>query len=306
MRKPIKKMKGFTLIELLAVIVVLAIIALIAVPLILNMIEESRIKSAVISGGNYVKAVNYKIAQEEMKGNPIVLDEEDNTYVIGENELEIDAENIENITGEYILDTVGVTWAGLCVNKYPVVYYDGKASYDKGADYCGGESYHFVEPNGELVSAICESADGASIYTNNTEFKIKTLEDLACLSETVNGGRNFNGKKIYLVNDIDLSSTSSYRSSATKKYGDINGDNVVEGLKEEDFFKRVDLKREKESDFFVEDKDKKARVTSERTKLQNEVDTQVKKAVEEVPMMKEYLKNRFALKDGDKPHLMKF
>ena len=60
------------------------------------------------------------------------------------------------------------------------------------------------------------------------------------------------------------------------------------------------------SDFFVEDKDKKARVTPERTKLQNEVDTQVKKAVEEVPMMKEYLKNRFALKDGDKPQLMKF
>ena len=81
---------------------------------------------------------------------------------------------------------------------------------------------------------------------------------------------------------------------------------VADGVKEDDFFKRVDLKREKESDFFVEDKDKKARVTPERTKLQNEVDTQVKKAVEEVPMMKEYLKNRFALKDGDKPHLMKF
>ena len=81
---------------------------------------------------------------------------------------------------------------------------------------------------------------------------------------------------------------------------------VADGVKEEDFFKKVELKREKESDFFVEDKDKKARVTPERTKLQNEVDTQVKKAVEEVPMMKEYLKNRFALKDGDKPHLMKF
>ena len=43
-----------------------------------------------------------------------------------------------------------------------------------------------------------------------------------------------------------------------------------------------------------------------KKKLQNEVDTVVKKAVDEVPMMKEYLRNRFALKNGDKPHLMKF
>ena len=43
-----------------------------------------------------------------------------------------------------------------------------------------------------------------------------------------------------------------------------------------------------------------------RKKMQDEVDINVKKAVDEVPMMKEYLRNRFALKNGDKPHLMKF
>lgn len=36
------KKKGFTLIELLAVIVILAIIALVAVPLVLNVIEDSK------------------------------------------------------------------------------------------------------------------------------------------------------------------------------------------------------------------------------------------------------------------------
>ena len=51
---------------------------------------------------------------------------------------------------------------------------------------------------------------------------------------------------------------------------------------------------------------KRERITEERKKAQNDVDTQVKKAVDEVPMMKEYLRNRFALKSGDKPHLMKF
>ena len=72
------------------------------------------------------------------------------------------------------------------------------------------------------------------------------------------------------------------------------------------FFSRVDIKREKEADFFEEEKVKKERVTKERKDAQNEIDTAVKKAVDAEPMMKEYLRNRFALKNGDKPHLMKF
>ena len=80
---------------------------------------------------------------------------------------------------------------------------------------------------------------------------------------------------------------------------------VGESIKD-DFFKRVKIEVKDEKDFFVEDKVKKERVTEERKKAQNEVDSEVKKAVDEVPMMKEYLRNRFALKNGDKPHLMKF
>ena len=86
----------------------------------------------------------------------------------------------------------------------------------------------------------------------------------------------------------------------------VKVDGKVADKLNDEFFKRVDIKREKEADFFVEDKEKKGRVTKERTDAQTEVDTVVKKAVDEVPMMKEYLRNRFALKDGDKPHLMKF
>ena len=71
-------------------------------------------------------------------------------------------------------------------------------------------------------------------------------------------------------------------------------------------FERVDIERKKEEDFFEEEKKKKERITEDRKKLQTEVDTEVKKAVDAVPMMKEYLRNRFALKNGDKPHLMKF
>ena len=63
------KEKGFTLIELLAVIVILAIIALIAVPLVLNIIRDSKEKSALISVDNYLRAVENAVAKETMK-NP--------------------------------------------------------------------------------------------------------------------------------------------------------------------------------------------------------------------------------------------
>ena len=72
------------------------------------------------------------------------------------------------------------------------------------------------------------------------------------------------------------------------------------------FFDRVDIERTKEEDFFEEKEKKKGRISEDKKKLQTEVDTEVKKAVDVVPMMKEYLRNRFALKNGDKPHLMKF
>ena len=81
--------------------------------------------------------------------------------------------------------------------------------------------------------------------------------------------------------------------------------NVAEKV-DDKFFIKVFVKREKEEDFFADEKSKKERITNERKTAQNDVDTQVKKAVDEVPMMKEYLRNRFALKNGDKPHLMKF
>ena len=72
------------------------------------------------------------------------------------------------------------------------------------------------------------------------------------------------------------------------------------------FFDRVDIERTKEEDFFEDKEKKKGRISEDKKKLQIEVDTEVKKAVDGVPMMKEYLRNRFALKNGDKPHLMKF
>lgn len=60
--------KGFTLIELLAVIVILAIIALIAVPIITDIINDTKKKGEEISLQNYFKAVENAIAREELNG----------------------------------------------------------------------------------------------------------------------------------------------------------------------------------------------------------------------------------------------
>ena len=108
----------------------------------------------------------------------------------------------------------------------------------------------------------------------------------------------------YKYNGVPLKRVNAAYVLPTNTKLKVN-EKVGESIKD-DFFKRVKIDVKDEKDFFVEDKVKKERVTEERKKAQNEVDTEVKKAVDEVPMMKEYLRNRFALKSGDKPHLMKF
>ena len=224
MKKFLKRIKGFTLIELLAVIVILAIIAIIAVPIVMNIINESRKNAAVISADGYIRAVNYKVAQEQVNGNIVPPGE----YVIGDNALEVDARNIDKITGSYELGESTVLTAGLCVDKYSIEYSSGKAYYKGNANYCSG-GFVFNEPNGELLSRVCD-ADGDTVYSDNTEFKIKTVEDLVCLSTKTNAGKNFSGKKIYLLSNLNISDKGSYKSSTTTKYGDINGNETVEGL----------------------------------------------------------------------------
>ena len=108
----------------------------------------------------------------------------------------------------------------------------------------------------------------------------------------------------YKYNGVPLKRVNAAYVLPTNTTVKVDG-KVAEKIKDE-FFKKVEISRQKKEDFFEEDKKKKERDTKERTDAQNEIDTVVKKAVDGVTMMKEYLRNRFALKDGDKPHLMKF
>ena len=122
---------------------------------------------------------------------------------------------------------------------------------------------------------------------------LKNLESGLLL---VTGPYKYNGVPLKRVNAAYVLPTNT-KLKVDAKLGDKIND---------DFFQKVDIERKSEKDFLADEKTKKERVTKERSDAQNEVDTVVKKAVDEVPMMKEYLRNRFALKSGDKPHLMKF
>ena len=122
---------------------------------------------------------------------------------------------------------------------------------------------------------------------------LKKLESNLLL---VTGPYKYNGVPLKRVNAAYVLPTNTKLNVNAEVAKDVN----------DDYFKKVDIPREKQEDFFEDEKKKKDRITENRKKMQNDVDTSVKKAVDEVPMMKEYLRNRFALKNGDKPHLMKF
>ena len=70
--------KGFTLIELLAVIVILAIIAAIAIPIVLNIIDDTKEESELRSIEFYLEALELSIAQSTLDDKNI----NDGTYEI--------------------------------------------------------------------------------------------------------------------------------------------------------------------------------------------------------------------------------
>ena len=122
---------------------------------------------------------------------------------------------------------------------------------------------------------------------------LKKLESNLLL---VTGPYKYNGVPLKRVNAAYVLPTNTKLNVNAEIAKDVN----------DKFFSKVEIAREKQEDFFEDAKKKQDRITEDRKKMQNDVDTVVKKAVDEVPMMKEYLRNRFALKNGDKPHLMKF
>lgn len=73
---------GFTLVELLAVLIILAVISLISVPVIIDVIDNSKKNSIKVSIEHYIDAINAEIANQELIGEYETLD---GTYIISSN-----------------------------------------------------------------------------------------------------------------------------------------------------------------------------------------------------------------------------
>jgi type IV pilus assembly protein PilA len=144
-----KKNKGFTLIELLAIIVILAIIAVITVPIILNIIENSRKGAAQDSAYGYKDAVDKYYVTELSTNHNLKLE---GTYTVTNGVL--NGTGITNKTipisgttpssGSLTYENNVLKTGCLTIGDYAVTFNaDGTTSLEKGE--CSGVEQGFVE-----------------------------------------------------------------------------------------------------------------------------------------------------------------
>ena len=120
--------KGFTLIELLAVIVILAVIALIAVPLILSLVNKSRLKAAEESALFYVDTIENMLMINNIENTDGKTYKVKEKKVIDENNevilnLEIKGDTPYNgVTNEIKINSGFIETGNLRFNAYYVHY----------------------------------------------------------------------------------------------------------------------------------------------------------------------------------------
>ncbi len=112
------KEKGFTLLELLAVIVILSVITLITVPMVMNVIEESKQKALVSSVQGILDSTDYFTMSHEKGVYEFLFDEEHKGSTLKGESLEYKG-NIDG-EGKLYLDKEGNTSICISNDKYYV------------------------------------------------------------------------------------------------------------------------------------------------------------------------------------------
>jgi large subunit ribosomal protein L6e len=107
----------------------------------------------------------------------------------------------------------------------------------------------------------------------------------------------------YKVNGVPLKRVNQAYVLPTRTKVTLSNLPGLDKITDSFFTTRVNVKR---TDFFEDPAKKRERITDERSNAQKQIDTEVLKSVSATPLLKEYLRNRFALKNGDKPHVMQF
>ena len=155
------KKYGFTLVELLAVIVILAIIALIAVPIILNIIGDTKKQSDERSIELYGDAIKNAVADYSLK-NP--TDEEVTFEDIEEDYIEYEGSKVECSTHEIYSD--GNIWLNGCtVNGSPVEYEYGEKRIMPGTYYGWWLEEENLTVGGQLPNELSKTPPtGKDVY----------------------------------------------------------------------------------------------------------------------------------------------
>lgn len=84
----------------------------------------------------------------------------------------------------------------------------------------------YVLPESEIERTHYFKTEGIK-----NDLEISSIEDLLDFSERVNAGESFEGKMVALTQTIDFMDQNSYENAAdTEKYGDYNGDGIVESI----------------------------------------------------------------------------
>ena len=160
-RGKVNEKNGFTLIELLAIIVILAIIAVITVPIILNIIDNSRMGAAKDSAYGYRDAINKwyvtKLSTDPNYNIP------DGDYKVGELGEQVEGQKPDSDLSWFKVTNNEVTDGCLQFDEYMVEISSGKVG-DAVKGECKGNEY--VPLTGEVLDNIASYDTMEIVYYN--------------------------------------------------------------------------------------------------------------------------------------------
>ena len=188
--------KGFTLIELMGVLILLAIISLIAVPVVLNLINDSREEAKKRSLDNYIHAVNLAISSYNSK---LEHEEIDDMTCNIQSDGNLDCNGtIINVNVKNTKPASGI----IVIKDYEVSDYYGVSIDSK--------AFNSVEFNGTKVAATEADTHKGIVYLDPTDLSATCNATLAAQNLNENNtptGIKTGCMKFYIYDD----SGSSYK-----------------------------------------------------------------------------------------------
>lgn len=181
----------------------------------------------------------FKLTKTDKDTNEKMADIEFTIYEIDDNENMIDY--AKDVNGKYIgeknnyeeyvikTDENGEIALPLKNGNYMAIekkYKDGyKEDYSK-YKFKIGEKIEIIENDDNVViENVLEDTDLA--------LEINYIEDLVDFSKDVNNGNDYSKKLVKLNRTLDFEDESCYKNADSKEYGDLNGNGVIETIKQE-------------------------------------------------------------------------